>query len=66
MSKFQAHSTRVAAATKAAMYMVTVEDIMRTADWSSEFSRSFIINHVIQWSLEPLYWQLRLQNHMLI
>ena len=35
-SKFKAHSTRAAAATKAAMSGVTVEDIMKAADWSNE------------------------------
>ena len=35
-SKFQAHSTRAAAATKAAMSGLSVEDIMKAADWSSE------------------------------
>ena len=31
-----AHSTRAAAATKAAMSGLTVEDIMKATDWSSE------------------------------
>ena len=35
-SKFKAHSTRVAAATKAAMSGLTVDEIMKAADWSSE------------------------------
>ena len=35
-SKFQAHFTRAAAATKAAMSGVTVEEIMKAADWSGE------------------------------
>ena len=35
-SKFQAHSTRAAAATKAAMSGITVNDIMKAADWSGE------------------------------
>ena len=34
--KFKAHSTRAAAATKAAMSGVSVEDITKAADWSSE------------------------------
>ena len=34
-SKFQAHSTRAAATTKAAMSGLTVEDIIKAADWSS-------------------------------
>ena len=35
-SKFQAYSTRAAAATKAAMSGVTVEEIMKATDWSGE------------------------------
>jgi len=35
-SRFTAHSTRAAAATKAAMSGLTVEEIMKAADWSSE------------------------------
>ena len=35
-SKFKAHSTRAAAATKAAMSGLTVDEIMKAADWSSE------------------------------
>ena len=35
-SKFQAHSTRAAAATKAAMSGITADDIMKAADWSGE------------------------------
>jgi len=35
-TKFQAHSTRAAAASKAALCGVTVEDIMKAADWSGE------------------------------
>ena len=35
-SKFKAHSTRAAAATKAAMSGLTVDKIMKAADWSSE------------------------------
>ena len=35
-SKFKAHSTRAAAATKAAMFGLTVDEIMKAADWSSE------------------------------
>ena len=35
-SKFKAHSTRAAAATKAAMSDLTVDEIMKAADWSSE------------------------------
>ena len=34
-SKFQAHSTRTAATTKAAMSGLTVEDMIKAADWSS-------------------------------
>ena len=33
---FQAHSTRVAVFTKAAMSGVTVEDILKAADWSGK------------------------------
>ena len=35
-SVFQAHSTRAASTTKAAMSGMTVEDIMKTADWTSK------------------------------
>ena len=35
-TKFTAHSTRAAAATKAAMSGLTVDEIMKAADWSSE------------------------------
>ena len=35
-AKFKAHSTRAAAATKAAMSGLTVDEIMKAADWSSE------------------------------
>ena len=35
-SVFQAHSTRAAAFTKAAMSGVTVEDILKAADWSGQ------------------------------
>jgi len=35
-SKFQAHSTRAAAASKAALSGLAVEDILKAADWSSE------------------------------
>ena len=64
-SKFQAHSTRAAAAaTKAAISGVTMEDIMKAVNWSVEnCSRSFI---VIQWSLVPLCWWPRFQSHVLI
>ena len=34
-SKFQEHSTRAAATTKAAMSDLTVEDIIKATDWSS-------------------------------
>ena len=34
--KFKTHSTRAAAATKAAMSGVTVEDIIKAADWSGK------------------------------
>ena len=36
ISKFKAHSTRAAAATKAAVPDVTVEDIIKAADWSGK------------------------------
>ena len=35
-SKFKAHSTRAAAATKAAMSGLTVDEIMKAVDWSTE------------------------------
>ena len=35
-SKFQAHSTRAAKATKAAMSGTTVDNIIKAADWSGE------------------------------
>jgi len=35
-TKFKAHSTRAAATTKAAMSGLTLDEIMKAADWSSE------------------------------
>ena len=35
-SKFQAHSVRAAATSKAGLSGLTVEDILKAADWSSE------------------------------
>ena len=35
-TKFKAHSTRAAAATKAAMSGLTMDEIMKAADWSSK------------------------------
>ena len=68
-SAFQAHSVRAAASTKAAMSGVTVEDILKAADWSTRAPfRSSIISQHIQQHLEHQCWQSSrtLQNHMLI
>ena len=44
-SKFKAHSTRAAAATKAAMSGLIAEETMKAANWSSE--GGFITGHNI-------------------
>ena len=66
-SKFQAHSTRAAAASKAALSGLAVEDILKAADWSSEgVFQKFYYKPEFSTVLVLLFWQLGLQNHMLI
>ena len=63
-SKFQAHSARVAATSKAAMSGLAVEDILKAACWSSRGIFQKFYYKLL--SLDQLFWRLVLQSHMLI